>query len=291
MTRGFQSTLPARGATLGDRQCRPPVRFQSTLPARGATPVAVCTVCSADVSIHAPREGSDRRVELDSHNRSSFNPRSPRGERPLCAACQCPAEAFQSTLPARGATDCASAAAEGGRLVSIHAPREGSDWWHRQHCTCAAAFQSTLPARGATGGIGSIARVRRRFNPRSPRGERLVASAALHVCGGVSIHAPREGSDPRNVTCSSIPLAFQSTLPARGATMRCCPKIRKNRVSIHAPREGSDVIHLAHTHSVSPRFNPRSPRGERHRQARKTSEQCPGFNPRSPRGERLTLRV
>ena len=79
----FQSTLPARGATGGFFICRKiSPRFQSTLPARGATTAfryAVCidggfqstlpargATCArppsrycAEISIHAPREGSD----------------------------------------------------------------------------------------------------------------------------------------------------------------------------------------------------------------------------------------
>ena len=56
---------------------------------------------------------------------------------------------------------------------------------------------------------------------------------------GISIHAPREGSDPQEII------------------------LRGNRkISIHAPREGSD----SQPHKVAPNvedFNPRSPRGER----------------------------
>ena len=101
----FQSTLPARGATLpgSGRTGRPPYFnprsphgerrepmislfgafvFQSTLPARGATN------CTA--------------------------PGLPRGG------------TFQSTLPARGATGCAPAERR-NKSISIHAPRTGSD--------------------------------------------------------------------------------------------------------------------------------------------------------------------
>ena len=58
----------------------------------------------------------------------------------------------------------------------------------------AATFQSTLPVRGATHTIS-----------------RCTAGTAI------SIHAPREGSDPHRL---GDPAAgrFQSTLPVRGAT-------------------------------------------------------------------------
>ena len=80
---GFQSTLPARGATryfifflLRDK-------FQSTLPARGATVFALHLPLKCGISIHAPREGSDPSCgKILQLLRSYFNPRSPRGERP-----------------------------------------------------------------------------------------------------------------------------------------------------------------------------------------------------------------
>jgi len=101
--------------------------FQSTLPVRGATYPVIVAHFSNIISIHAPREGSDRPV-------------------PIISACQ---SVFQSTLPVRGAT--------GRRLQENHK---------------AGKFQSTLPVRGATG------------------------VKCLFFCSQkISIHAPREGSD------------------------------------------------------------------------------------------------
>ena len=125
-----------------------------------------------EISIHAPREGSDG----SQYAGASGN------------------LLFLSTLPARGATlgiyaikDTLAisihAPREGsdrpcnghtGALgnISIHAPREGSD--HEAYPTVRAAdpFLSTLPARGATAGRTVVEPVR-----------------------AISIHAPREGSD------------------------------------------------------------------------------------------------
>ena len=57
------------------------------------------------------------------------------------------------------------------------------------------AFQSTLPVGGATGsGSGGFSR-RRDFNPRSPWGERLARGRLERPSVGISIHAPRGGSD------------------------------------------------------------------------------------------------
>ncbi len=59
LPRRFQSTHPARGATLGEQQGCPSMRFQSTHPARGATSKVDLVFQQAKISIHAPREGCD----------------------------------------------------------------------------------------------------------------------------------------------------------------------------------------------------------------------------------------
>ena len=100
----FQSTLPARGATVRFAICLKILLFQSTLPARGATQEAIGKDFKVDgISIHAPRTGSDQIKEMTTIHLI-----------------------FQSTLPARGATQpyCVAALVA---AISIHAPRTGSD--------------------------------------------------------------------------------------------------------------------------------------------------------------------
>ena len=58
--RSFLSTLPARGATRQRCQCAEADKFLSTLPARGATLCLGTAGSRGNISIHAPREGSDR---------------------------------------------------------------------------------------------------------------------------------------------------------------------------------------------------------------------------------------
>ena len=100
----FQSTPPARGATLENREQVNDPEFQSTPPARGATigwfviiqikwdfnprpprggrPVEeVCGWFGCDISIHAPREGGDLMPSIDVVLKCDFNPRPPRGGR------------------------------------------------------------------------------------------------------------------------------------------------------------------------------------------------------------------
>ena len=193
---------------------------------------------------------------------------------------------FQSTLPARGATSvigvpCASA------VISIHAPRTGSDWK-----LCKSISASIY------------------FNPRSPHGERLEgggkkwwdALISIHaprtgsdgftrrvpLTACISIHAPRTGSDapidppplkrfhfnPRSphgerrlvLLYKAVVVQFQSTLPARGATWTAA-----------VPRGRWD------------NFNPRSPHGERRSGSGCGMPHSFYFNPRSPHGERHAL--
>ena len=104
---------------------------------------------------------------------------------------------FLSTLPARGAT-YRRRAAHRYSLISIHAPREGSDGARAASWKRNTTFLSTLPARGATRCLGRV--------PLRP---------------GISIHAPREGSDDNPALRWAVNNTFLSTLPARGATIPC----------------------------------------------------------------------
>ena len=56
----------------------------------------------------------------------------------------------------------------------------------------------------------------------------------------ISIHAPREGRD-RTLTMNLLDTnTFQSTRPARGATIMGEGGLISKVISIHAPREGRD---------------------------------------------------
>ena len=146
--------------------------------------------------------------------------------------------------------------------ISIHAPRTGSDqawrWrcWTRKNfnprsphgerlfltlsCQAAYTFQSTLPARGATAYLRRSRHPRLHFNPRSPHGERHCPERFAWLLDDISIHAPRTGSDRAFSFRTLWRMAFQSTLPARGAT------------------RDSELLCNIGLH-----FNPRSPHGER----------------------------
>ena len=82
------------------------------------------------------------------------------------------------------------------RIISIHAPREGGD-----------------------SEMATISGYLTDFNPRPPRGGRLIRMYRTKRNQNISIHAPREGGD-----CIFV-----------------CPGPAPD-ISIHAPREGGDDI-------------------------------------------------
>ena len=190
----FQSTLPARGATLAFIIQQSPFIFQSTLPARGATRGTNGSIAAylisihaprtgSDyynehlylmrcISIHAPRTGSDKVAMLGERADTHFNPRSPHGERLVSRIASSAFSRFQSTLPTRGATTIDMSLNNMYLDISIHAPRTGSDatlfGWRKSW---------------------------KNFNPRSPHGERPKRREGGKRGNRISIHAPRTGSD------------------------------------------------------------------------------------------------
>ena len=124
----FQSTLPARGATiLYSTATNTFSRFQSTLPARGATNYWYNKLQKINLfQSTLPARGATDNGRRYRFFCPYFNPRSPHGER-LCQGIHdgCGTQ-FQSTLPARGATHVAPCNFW-HILISIHAPRTGSD--------------------------------------------------------------------------------------------------------------------------------------------------------------------
>ena len=100
---------------------------------------------------------------------------------------------FQSTLPVRGAT-VSDDTAPPELVISIHAPREGSDdggTYYALH----GAISIHAPREGS---------------------DRLLIEPYEPVA--ISIHAPREGSDHQGRSKTNRKI-FQSTLPVRGATV------------------------------------------------------------------------
>ena len=69
-------------------------------------------------------------------------------------------------------------------------------------------------------------------------GDRVPAFGVADI--RISIHAPREGGDWQSAETPDSINIFQSTPPARGATMHHTSLLLQICISIHAPREGGD---------------------------------------------------
>ncbi len=190
-----------------------------------------------DISIHAPRTGSD----------------FPRG-------CFCRHRMISIHAPRTG-SDFPRGCFCRHRMISIHAPRTGSDKCLDDSCIQRRAFQSTLPARGATQqnykihllvsisihaprtGSDLMQYLSSGFFIISIHAPRTGSDFVIYCTNNsptISIHAPRTGSDDLLATSVESLAIFQSTLPARGATQHRPPYARNYRD-----------------------FNPRSPHGER----------------------------
>ena len=189
------------------------------------------------ISIHAPRTGSDR---LDRARRRAV-------------------WAFQSTLPARGATRH-HGRAPCIRGISIHAPRTGSD------STCTTSFFPTLISIHA---------------PRT--GSDVAIRASMANLDLFQSTLPARGATP-TIAAQHCIFRFQSTLPARGATFfPTSETIWKRHFNPRSPH--GERPHTARFSQASYHFNPRSPHGER-RVFEPDGVTVYNFNPRSPHGER-----
>ena len=137
------------GERLTDSRIRArAVIFQSTLPVWGATQQPSYPSQLADISIHAPRVGSD--------TVTFWLPIFP--------------TSFQSTLPVWGAT-CILRSFSVSSFISIHAPRVGSDPTEGAASAEPVNFNPRSPCGERLPSPISAPRFRD-FNPRSPCGER-----------------------------------------------------------------------------------------------------------------------
>jgi len=100
----FQSTLPAKGATILIGLERKSEGISIHAPRKGSDHIQQVTTHPKKISIHAPRKGSDLIRYQSQAAQAHFNPRSPQRERRL--------QTGESKLD---------------QQISIHAPRKGSD--------------------------------------------------------------------------------------------------------------------------------------------------------------------
>ena len=194
---------------------------------------------ATDISIHAPREGSDTAKAAGFPGRNHFYPRSPRGERLELIFCDHCSDEISIHAPREGSDNrsCQASFPQGyfyprsprgerprtvmtgamTKTISIHAPREGSDSPFMYGLVDSSIFLSTLPARGAT-----------RQRCQCAEADKFLSTL------------PARGATwKKQKLCRTS--RFLSTLPARGATRGLLPQPPRLQISIHAPREGSDA--------------------------------------------------
>ena len=135
--------------------------------------------------------------------RSCFNPRSPCGERLFSPKNVVEGQGFQSTLPVWGATVRYDHSYSQG-LVSIHAPRVGSDLPFRSLRSCLSCFNPRSPCGERRAKDLERLPETESFNPRSPCGERPEAWGSGPTDPGFN---PRSPCGERQQRCTDFSFA------------------------------------------------------------------------------------
>ena len=197
-------------------------------------------------------------------------------------------------------------------VISIHAPRAGSDRPAPWRARAKRIFQSTLPVRGATKAKSCVPPAICLFQSTLPvRGATVfqpkirvmliqfqstlpVRGATLRLLAGQD--RPRHfnprspcGERHKGHEHQSKTNAFQSTLPVRGATPDIPAPAFVHPISIHAPRAGSD--RGLDTTTKTQEISIHAPRAGSDLIPVITAPTGTDFNPRSPCGERLVYNL
>ena len=236
------------------------------------------------ISIHAPREGRDISWPGWRISTCDFNPRAPRGARHLFGVFHVAVLVFQSTRPARGATPGFYPGRRCSSYFNPRAPR-GARPWISDMGDRLEVFQSTRPARGATR-VDAGRQGVQGISIHAPREGRDGGPAGGFGGAGISIHAPREGRDPDSGMIRHLSVAFQSTRPARGATLlQTGLSSISNRFQSTRPARGATGTSSLLGHFRHPFQSTRPARGATRRWQSGCCGRC-HFNPRAPRGAR-----
>ncbi len=143
---------------------------------------------------------------------TSFNSRSPSGERRRASEASEPTKEFQLTLPERGATRCFLDGSKFDSGFQLTLPERGAT--HQAIIFVdKGKFQLTLPERGATDACPCASR-QRSFNSRSPSGERPPPSPACHFAPKFQLTLPERGATASRMPLSSTFSSFNSRSPS-----------------------------------------------------------------------------
>ena len=128
-------------------------------------------------------------------------------------------------------------------IISIHAPRGGSDAQHPKACPPHPDFNPRSPWGERRCRRCSSCRPAH-FNPRSPWGERRGLAKIPQKAKEFQSTLPVGGATSSGIGQDVNGGTFQSTLPVGGATLNIFNLEVHTNISIHAPRGGSDYIRL-----------------------------------------------
>ena len=129
------------------------------------------------------------------------------------------------------------------RLISIHAPRVGSDVRDQYVRRMVQPISIHAPRVGSDRGGAIVPPLFLYFNPRSPCGERRRSTSGWRTRTDFNPRSPC-GERPHIENFHRILNQFQSTLPVWGATLSVLSMRRASLISIHAPRVGSDSRYI-----------------------------------------------
>ena len=166
--------------------------FQSTPSARRATLSGWCVAAAWQISIHALREEGDPLLAIGRKPEKNFNPRPPRGGRPISQAPLTGLKNFNPRPPRGGRPYvCLHSNAKIG--ISIHALREEGDFCTFDFLRRCAYFNPRPPRGGRRPRSAAIRPPARNFNPRPPRGGRLYGNTSKICSANFNPRPPRGG--------------------------------------------------------------------------------------------------
>ena len=235
--------------------------FQSTLPARGATNPDADLQAQKEISIHAPRTGSDWKSSSARRIQKNFNPRSPHGERLARLWVQLSARSISIHAPRTGSDRNTIWIFSYDFIISIHAPRTGSDITSAVFGNRRSDFNPRSP-HGERLLRGSYRSYVMDFNPRSPHGERPDCISRANIVVYFNPRSPHGERRHRSKRRSCKAKHFNPRSPHGERLRNLALRSGFEIISIHAPRTGSDIADSAKQRAAR-NFNPRSPHGER----------------------------
>ena len=214
----FQPTLPARGATLHERNTiSPDLHFNPRSPHGERPELDVECKRQAQISTHAPRTGSDKLLHNASSFTQDFNPRSPHGERREVGGEDVTVHDNFNPRSPHGERRASARTRYRASYFNPRSPHGERRAGRKSPATPSWHFNPRSP-HGERPPTTTTPCAGRYFNPRSPHGERLEYCQNDVIGLLISTHAPRTGSDGEYQFEHTWLGLFQPTLPARGAT-------------------------------------------------------------------------